>query len=648
MRSAVSCFAVLILLTVASLASAADPLPTVRSQRPRLMWRAKDWNGPSIEKIRGWMSRPEYKAQARDLSRKAVGLAMRFHLLDDREAGKAAVAMLKKLSATPKTSGSPTYTGENATVVAAVYDWMHDHPDFDEASRKKAVSHFETWADHFKRYLSPGTTPFYSRNTGALSGLTAIAVAIYGESEKAPAYLAHAHKFLRENAGTIREAEDGATGGASYGLFHQFTDLAHTVAIWRSGTDWDAAKWIRQKQGDWLYRQMLYQIWITYPNGWFYKDGDTWAGNHTDRYDARMQIDAITGMYKSGIGRAHALEMRKRWGRHAYYPSYAWMFYLYNNPEIAPVDKSELGLAEVFSPKLHGVVCWRDSWKADATVIYFKSGDNCDHHGTYDAGKIQIFKHAPLAIKNGHYKGYKSSKHMYYKSAWSAGVVIFDGPKAHGLQPRADFDGFTTWKTWKAQRLMKYKHPFTGKLTATEANDKFARAVGKLDGATYPTNSRWTRELVYLGYKYLLVLDRVTPGPDTKTRWLLHSINAPKIDADKRLATIDNGQGRLFVKTLLPAAAQMVSVGTPEKAFVHKTRKGVERSWPYYRAKKTGAQLGLGRLDVVPTNQSAPCTYLHVLYPTDTTTTKMPACSIKQDGEAVTVTVGKLTHTFKP
>ena len=169
MRSATSCVVALILLAIATLAAAADDVPTVRNERPRVLWRAKAWDGPSIEKIRGWMSRPEYKAQAGDLSRRAIGQAMRFHLLDDREAGKAAVAYLKKLPATPKIAGSPTYTGENATVVAAIYDWMHDHPDLDEASRKKAVAYFETWADYFKRYLSPGVTPFYSRNTGALS-----------------------------------------------------------------------------------------------------------------------------------------------------------------------------------------------------------------------------------------------------------------------------------------------------------------------------------------------------------------------------------------------------------------------------------------------------------------------------------------------
>jgi len=36
-------------------------LPKVREERPRLFVRAKAWDGPSVEKIKTWMDRPEYK-----------------------------------------------------------------------------------------------------------------------------------------------------------------------------------------------------------------------------------------------------------------------------------------------------------------------------------------------------------------------------------------------------------------------------------------------------------------------------------------------------------------------------------------------------------------------------------------------------------
>ena len=55
-----------ILLTLAGAvwADAAEPAtqPHVRPDRPRLFLRAKAWDGPSVEKIKQWMDRPEYKA----------------------------------------------------------------------------------------------------------------------------------------------------------------------------------------------------------------------------------------------------------------------------------------------------------------------------------------------------------------------------------------------------------------------------------------------------------------------------------------------------------------------------------------------------------------------------------------------------------
>jgi len=48
-------------------AGAAEALPTVRQDRPRLILRAKTWDGPSIEQIKGWMDRPECQAHHADL-----------------------------------------------------------------------------------------------------------------------------------------------------------------------------------------------------------------------------------------------------------------------------------------------------------------------------------------------------------------------------------------------------------------------------------------------------------------------------------------------------------------------------------------------------------------------------------------------------
>jgi hypothetical protein len=624
--------------------------PKVREERPRLILRSKAWDGPSVERLKGWMNRPEYQASLGKLGKSEAAGALRYLVLADEAAGKSAVAWLKGLKHPDSRPPSPSYEGEDRLYEAAAYDWLRGHPDLaKEEDRKGIIAYFEWWGDYFKAHNSPGCVPFYCRNSAAALGLASIAIAIHGDSPKAADFLAHAYKDFTENIGTIRQAEDGATGGANYGYIHQFGANAEETAVWRSGTDWDAAKWIQEKQGNWLERQMLWQMWATYPNGWFWKEGDVWDGaGCKDKHEYTLAIMAISDMYKNGYGRAHFEAMLKRWGMDGCHEGWRFLwFYLFNNPDVPTKPLDGLGRTDVFSPKLHAYVCWRDSWKDDATVVHFKAGDNVDHHGTWDTGKFTIFSRgAPLAIKNGYYKGYKSAKHMYYKSPWSANVVIFDGPKSHGWQPgMPDLDGFVSYSAWRAKR--DTIHPVSGLLLASESNDKFARALADLSGSTHPDKSTWLRELVFLDYKYLLVLDRVKPGAGVKTRWILNSMTEPKIDADKRLTTIDNGKGRLFCQTLLPEGAKVEKVGGGGKGFVHKNQKGDDVIWDY-SSTKPEQMLGAGRFDVVPADPGAECVYLHVLFPTGTETAAMPGCSVKKDGESYTVKVAELEYTFKP
>lgn len=624
--------------------TAAEPTVAVLDERPRLFLRAKTWDGPSVEQLKGWMGRDEYKRRVAKLKDRSPGMAILWMAAGDEAAGKEAVARLKKNGISGST---PSYQGIEAQVQAALFDWLHDHPDFDADSRRKKVAELETWGDRFMDYLQDriAPTPFYSRISGALSGLTAIGIALHGDSPKAERYVAFAARFLREKYGTIRQVQDGATTDGSYGYFHTFTDVANLVAAFRSGTQWDAGRWIKENQGDWLRRQLLFQIWMTDPNGRFFKDGDLFSIDDSSQH--RMPIDAITGMYHSGVGRTWADGMQKRWhnleGQGAdYHREYVWEFFAFNNPLIKPAPLDELGRFELFSPKLHGLAAMRDSWKDDATIIRFKCGDTVSHHATYDQGMFTIHRVSPLAIKDGWYTGgYKGAQHMYYKSPWSANVVIFDNPQTHGWQPLVDMDGPQSWPEWKARRDEKFKHPPTGVILASEANDRFARVLGDLSGSTWPTGSTWTRELVFLGYRYLLVLDRVAPGKDVKTRWLLHSAAAANLDPATRTATIDNKDARLFCRTLLPDGAKLVNVGTPEKKFLHITQKGEERSWP-----NEGGKEAFGRMDVVPADESAPAIYLHVLYATDTKAKAMPDCSVVEKDGTLRVKVNELEHTF--
>jgi hypothetical protein len=55
-------------------------------------------------------------------------------------------------------------------------------------------------------------------------------------------------------------------------------------------------------------------------------------------------------------------------------------------------------------------------------------------------------------------------------------------------------------------------------------------------------------------------------------------------------------------------------------------------------------QLGGGRADVE--GPAGDALYLHVLFPTDTDTDRMPESTFRRDGEKLTVRVGELSYVF--
>lgn len=651
----------------------AGDLPKVRAERPRIFFRAKPWDGPSIEKTKQWMDRPEYKAHWEKLlkSELSMNLALRCVLTGDEAAGKQA---LERYMSQVGGGISPSYWGIKDQRMAALYDWLHDHPAFTAEMRREKLAQLERRCAANMDYLvREKENPFYSRFAGALAALTACALSMHGDNPKADEYLKFAYTCLREKMGTIRQAEDGLGGGACYAYHHEFTDLANLVAAWRSATDWNPAAWIKDAQGDWLRRQMLYQIWMTYPNGQFVKEGDVWGRDTVDDRQYRMSIDAITGMYRHGVGRTWADLIYKRWGVNDYHSEYIWEFFVFNDPEVKPAPLSDLGRAAVFSPQFHTVACWRSGWEGDATMVHFRIGESGDTHATTDQGKFIIYRQRPLAIKNGAYIDFMDPHHRYYRSPWSANCVLFMSRTSKGLAPVLDPypsfkfshsnplwpDGLFSWQEWKQLRERSLKRKVMGVLLESEDNDRFARAAADLSyhvkkGETgYEAVWDWRRELVFLGYKYLIVLDQVRAGKDQAGNeivhaWTLHTTNEPRVDGS--VAVADNGPARLFCKTLLPANARLTTVGGPGHECDHAGANPLPKGWQELNPGKLGpnTQMGAWRLDVAPADPAAECTYLHLLYPTDTKTAAMPDCAVEQRGSEITVRIDTLAYTFRP
>ncbi|MFO7900537.1 MAG: hypothetical protein R6V58_15935 [Planctomycetota bacterium] len=576
----------------------------VRRARPRVFIRAEGWRGPSVAKMERWFQLPEYK-------KRGVGNWPIFQYLatGDRETGKRALARLAKR----KIGGrSPSYSGKSAQIYAATYDWLREHPDFDPAKRKEAVAHLEHWGDYFTRYLTRASAPiYYSRYPGAISGLTAIGLALYGDSPKADGYIKLAHKSLLEY-GKARQYEGGATGGGNYSLYHVFPDLGRAVTAFESATDAGVLDHIRGEQGDWLRRQLEFQIWYTLPTGYFVKEGDQWR-NH-DNAQMRSNVDILTHLLHDGHGRTFANQIHKRYGTKDYHGGYVWDFFLFNNPEIEPEPLSGLGRATVFGRKSHGYVFFRSGWEEDDTVVFFKCGESLDTHGSRSTAHFDVWRRRSLVQRGGPWYNVKTRG----GSSWHNNTMHFVSEGDAGSHPntiikrdmKLDVDAFLEWKKGAGVEA--------GDIVEFEVKDDYARVLADATAATKSCKS-WTRELVWLGYHHLLVLDRVeTLGKPVKQTWMLFLKGERRIDGT--LATASLGGSKLFCRTLLPEDATLAFVET----------------------KKGGTRLEVRPPDDRPGRR----VYLHVITALPETADE-PKASVRREGKKLVVTVGNRSYTFE-
>ncbi len=573
----------------------------VRKERPRIWIRKDDWEGPSTSKLKRWLQLPEYQ------KRGAGGMAVLQYLANgDVAAGGKALGWLCKRKIT---GTSPSYTGAKAQQMAAYYDWLRNHPDFTAEKRKPVVAHLEESGDYFLKYVSGrGTAMYYSRYPGAIGGLCVIGLALYGDSPKAEKYIAGGYKALREY-GLARQYEGGSSAGGTYSIHHAFPDLARAVFAFESATDAGLAKHIREKQGNWLERQLLWQIWSTLPDGYFVKEGDLWQ--QPDKKQTRIQIDVVTGLLGNGFGRSHADLMYKRWGRADYHPYYVWNFFVFNNPDVKSRPLKELGKAELFGRDSHGYVIFRDGWGPGDTHIFFRCGEGLDIHSNRGAGSIDIYRHSTLAQRaNKDYPKDGKDDRIQFCNA-----MVFNDHDHKKTEMKndviLDFAAFLKRK--------KSRNVELASILDYEVKNEYARVKGDITAAVKQDCKSWTRELVYLGYKYLLVLDRVeTQDIPVVQKWQMHFVGETKVDG--ALAVSTAGKGRLFCKTLLPKDAVI----------------SAEKVGKYHRhvVQRKGEAQGKS-------------VFLHVLYPTEATTAKMPACSVEQQGANLLVKVGELSYTFK-
>jgi len=598
--------------------------------RPRVFLRAGAFDGLTVAKLRQAAQTAEFQGLRAQWARRPAGRAILW-LLDGKESDlAAAVAGLRRMDAT---RGTWSDRGLRLIDLATLFDWLY--PQLDEPTRAMVVRRIEKAADAGLAHIRRGAAPFYySRTPGALAGVTLAGLALKGVSPKADEYLAVCRTWGVGDYFKAYEWVDGAATGSLYTMYYTYVDLPALCAAWWSATGRNPTDWIRRNQGNWLDEIVQFYLWYMRPGFAFTDINDQYRNLWSSHDQYCRGLDIASYVTRNGHGRAWSQRWRAQAGASLYHTVYAH-HYLFRDPALRSRPLTDLPRARLFGRESCGYGFFRSHWPAegqpdDAAHVFFRCGDPMNVHGGVAAGEFQVFKYAPLAARSGRYRSYDSPPDQYHRNAVSANVVLFLDPNApadRGDQRsrRGLKSDHRTWDQWL--EIRRRNRLDVADITEWKVGEDEARCRADLTRTNPPAKcKRWVRELVWLKYKHLIVLDTVeTARPDIRRVWQLHA-EAPPQFADHMIAIsaepprrtwADESlrpqfeKAKLSCQTLLPKDYTLVHHANGQaEAFDAKGRcKGRAEGNPYH------LKYGRNVIQIEPVARSSRTTFLHVLTP---------------------------------
>ena len=206
---------------------------------------------------------------------------------------------------------------------------------------------------------------------------------------------------------------------------------------------------------------------------------------------------------------------------------------LWYNPNITEAKLSSLPLSKYF----RGLswVIMRSGWRENDTYALFECGKYYAGHQHLDQGNFVILgKGGYLVIDSGYYDSWGSSHHKnYYRRTIAHNTIIIYDPK----------EGFDSLSNDGGQMLIDPPRfvdepvPEPGKIIRYEDKGMYVGIVGNITNAySYRKLRRFLRTFIYVRPNTFIVYDIVdVPKERYKeldVKWLLHSINEPKVFGD--------------------------------------------------------------------------------------------------------------------
>jgi hypothetical protein len=580
---------VLLSLVATLAASTASPGPPSPVVHPRLLVAAHDpFSG--IERLRA-----RYAKGARP-SDDLPGWALTYLLTGDESYAKKALAELPQA----KLRG---IKGSNRYLVvlwkALAFDWLHGYAGFDPALRDEVAAELVDGAARMLalQSLADPAQASYHNHTARELALAAFAL-----------WAVEGHPSVEERAAPMRAMVDRALDNVlettelvnPQGGYHESTDymritwapLALLAEMRRTRTGADPAR--RWGMFASMGTTYLYKV---LPDGSCARDDD-------DEFPHLDELDSVVlGYAVHRFKDPYAAFLLRKSG---WLPA-AWRIpvlqFLWDDPDVVPRDPAATTEAELPRHRLFpgiGHLVLRDGWKPDSTWIQLACGPYFAKHDHLDAAHFVIYRKGHLAIDSGaDYTDTESPHYLnYYRRTvahntllvYQPGETFFWGENkwtaANDGGQRMDSSRFWNsvrsledWRRtrdlWDRCRLAPVESS-PGAYHYAKADATRAYQPSKLE--------RFTREVVYLEpVRTLVVLDRVrSTDASYRKAWLLHGVSEPRVEGpsagaavgnggtshrNATLATLEDGEGRLRVHTLLPREREVIARGGPGAEF---------------------------------------------------------------------------------
>lgn len=581
-----------------------------------------------------------------DAHSKMISLALVSAIEQDRPLARQAIDMALQLADGPIKKGHVPF-GHDLARCAIVYDLCYEHWTPEEIER-------------FHRYMNSTVDAnvrsephvFHNGWYGYKNwGIGLAGYATYHENPRAVGILRSLESEFRTRAAPALElAGDGGGWGEGYYVNYWLYEwlLFCEVARWCEGVDYYA-----MAPGFFRHRAVA-GMFETYPGIGIYNTrrpipmgdgGGRVFGGDRDKALAARRILVNRFRDDPQHQAVHTFnETTPRCG----VGDYAYKDFLWRDTTVKEASLSRFRLSH-FSPG-PGYVYARSSWDEDATYFFFKCGDRFTAHQHLDVGHFLIYKHEELAGDGGHYDTFGSSHDVnYHLRSIAHNTILVHDPSETWPNIRA---GQVTGNDGGQAHTWPHHN---GAVTDADAWNKERRLYDIADIATFadygthvyvagdctraysPTKiESFTRQIVFERPGTFIVFDRiVSRRRDFKKTWLLQAMKRP--DKSPSGLVITNGQGRLFVQTLLPKAPKVqLTYGNDLYAYDGNTHPPRRDTGPAPEC----------RIEISPTQPSRVDYFLHVLNATEATVDSVAAASLEETDQEVRIRLPKATFTF--